>query len=95
MGFVVEEFPFGSGIVLNGAVLIVGHGEGFGAGPQKKIFGAVQPDSYGSGPDDFSDIPGFGDVDLGFQGGAGGFAGGDGGRLPVKAFADRIVGDEN
>ena len=31
MGFVIEKFPFGGLIVLQGPVLIIGHSKGFGA----------------------------------------------------------------
>jgi len=90
VGFVVEELPFGGLIVFERAVLVVGHGKGFRAGAQKKVFGAGCPNVDGTFPDDFSDISGFSDVGIGFQRRTGGFAGGNRCRFVVKAFADGI-----
>ena len=66
MGFVVEEFPFGSLIVFDRTELIITFGKGFGAGADEKVFGVGLPNAQGAGPDYFSNSAGFGAA--GFEG---------------------------
>ena len=91
MGFVVKKFPLRSGIVLEGAVGVVGEGEGFRTGSQKEILGAGSPDANGTRPDNFSNICGFGAAD--FQSGTLDFIGRWGNGFCEDDFGDGIGGN--